>query len=238
MDGVPPADHDGDALAGPLLQLLVWMSPAFPTGAFAYSQGLEWMAERQVVTNRATLADWLLDLVRHGALRNDLILVAAAWRATVARDADAFREVAEQALALQPSAERRLETLTQGNAFAKAISDAWPTASVGWLTQAWPGDLALPVAVGASTAGHGVPLSSALSAFAVSTVTNLVSAAIRLSVVGQTDGQRVIAGLLPDVRAAAAAAATSSLDDLGAATFAADLASLHHETQYTRLFRS
>jgi len=238
VDGVPPADVDGDALAGPMLQLLVWMSPAFPTGAFAYSQGLEWMAERRVVTDRATLADWLLDLARHGALRNDLVLLAAAWRATAARDAEAFRQVAELALALQPSAERRLEAVTQGNAFAKAIADAWPTASVDWLADAWTGDLALPVAVGASTAGHGVPLASALSAFAVSTVTNLVSAAIRLSVVGQTDGQRVIAGLLSPLRDAATAAAASTLDDLGAATFAADLASIRHETQYTRLFRS
>jgi urease accessory protein len=64
------------------------------------------------------------------------------------------------------------------------------------------------------------------------------AAAIRLSVIGQTDGQRVIATLHAPVRQAAARAAVSTLADVGGATLASDLGSLLHETQYSRLFRS
>ncbi len=67
---------------------------------------------------------------------------------------------------------------------------------------------------------------------------NLVSAAVRLGIVGQTDGQRVLARLLPLCRTVAADAERASLDDLGGAVFRADLAAILHETQYTRLFRS
>jgi urease accessory protein len=96
----------------------------------------------------------------------------------------------------------------------------------------------LPVAVAVAAAGHDVDLPSVLEAYAVAFVGNLVSAAIRLSVIGQTDGQRIIADLMPALRTAATAALATTLDDVGGATFAADLAAVHHETQYTRLFRS
>ncbi|HEY5964036.1 MAG TPA: urease accessory protein UreF, partial [Xanthobacteraceae bacterium] len=55
---------------------------------------------------------------------------------------------------------------------------------------------------------------------------------------GQSDGQRVLAALEPIVEAAAQQALVTPLDRVGGAAFRADLASLLHETQYTRLFRS
>jgi urease accessory protein len=67
---------------------------------------------------------------------------------------------------------------------------------------------------------------------------NLVSASVRLGIVGQTDGQRVLAGLMPAISRAAAELVNASLDDLGACAFRSDIASLRHETQYSRLFRS
>ena len=67
-------------------RLAVWLSPAFPVGAFAYSHGLEWAAERAWVRDRATLEAWLRDLLEHGAPHNDLILLAASARAMGRRD--------------------------------------------------------------------------------------------------------------------------------------------------------
>lgn len=237
MDGSTGQALSGDAASSAAL-LQAWMSPAFPTGAFAYSHGLEWAAETRAVRDRETLQTWIADLVDHGALRNDLILLAATWRATTARDPVQMRDAAELGLALQPTAERHLEAVTQGNAFMAAIRDAWSSRGVAWAASTWAGDFTLPVAVGAATAAHGIPLDKALEAYALAFVSNLVSAAIRLSVIGQTDGQRVIAGLLPRLLIVAAEAATLALDAVGGFTPAADLASIRHETQYTRLFRS
>jgi urease accessory protein len=67
---------------------------------------------------------------------------------------------------------------------------------------------------------------------------NWISAAVRLVPLGQTDGQRVLASLEPIIHQVAARAALASLDDLGSATFRADIGSMRHESQYTRLFRS
>ena len=115
---------------------------------------------------------------------------------------------------------------------------AWPSEAVTTLRAACPDAIAYPIALGTAAAGHGIPLDAVLDAAALAIVQNLASAAIRLSVIGQTDGQRIAAALLPDITAAARFAATATLDDLGAACFSSDLASLELETLGTRLFRS
>ncbi len=220
------------------LPLLVWLSPSFPVGAFAYSHGLEWVHEAGDVIDALTLEAWLSGLLQFGAARNDAILFAEAYRAAEGGDAARLAELAELALALANSAERRLETTTQGDAFVAAAGAAWPCEALTLLKGVWMGTIAYPIAVAASAAGHRIPLPEALAAFALGFVSNLVSAAVRLGVVGQSDGQRVIAALMPAVAELAAFAEEATVDDLGGSAFRSDLAALKHETQYTRLFRS
>lgn len=222
----------------PALALLAWLSPAFPVGSFAYSHGLEWAHEAGDITDFTTGRDWISDLLTHGSGRNDAILLSASWRAVTDRNADQLREVAELALALQPSSERYLESSMQGKAFLLAARAAWPSDALDFLTATHQGDLAYPIALGAAAAGSAIPLDRVLDAFLLAFVSNLVSASVRLGVIGQTDGQRVIAALMPLVRDEARKAETATLDNLGSSVFRSDLASLQHETQYTRLFRS
>jgi urease accessory protein len=238
MDGALPPETASDPAAKRAL-LHVWLSPSFPVGAFAYSQGLEQAVERGWVRDAAMLQAWLEDLVMHGSLGNDLVLLAAAWRATAEGNAAALRAVAILSVALQPSAERHLETTQQGRSFIGAMASAWPCPATAKLEDLLrETDIGYPVAVGSATAGHGIALDDTLSAYALAFVSNAASAAIRLSVIGQTDGQRVVAALVPAIGIAVQRASRSSLDDLGSATLRADIASLAHETQYSRLFRS
>ena len=97
---------------------------------------------------------------------------------------------------------------------------------------------AVAVVLGVRFAGEGAPFSVALPAFLQSYIANLVTAGVRLIPLGQTDGQLAIAELEHVIEAASAQAAASTIDDLGSAAFMVDLASMAHETQYTRLFRS
>jgi urease accessory protein len=224
------------------LALLLWLSPAFPVGAFAYSHGLEWAVEAADVRDAASLASWLEDLCDAGAPRNDAVLFAAAHRAAAAEDWPRLSSLNELAVALGSSLERRLETTQQGNAFVTAAGAAWDSAALAALKARVAEPYAYPIAVATTAAGRGVPLTSALPAFALAIFANLVSAAVRLSAIGQTDGQKVLARLLPRVAAMAEAAAGAELAEgeaaLGGAAFRSDLAAILHETQYSRLFRS
>ncbi|WP_246088526.1 urease accessory protein UreF [Phreatobacter stygius] len=221
-----------------LYRLLAWMSPSYPVGAFSYSHGLEWAVETGDITSAATLVDWLDLVIGAGSGLADATFFVHAHRATLAGDRQALAEVAELALAFQPSRERRLETTAQGNAFMLAAEAAWPADGLALIRAAWGDAVAYPVAAGCATAAHGIDETVALHAFLHAVTANLVSAAVRLVPLGQTDGQRVLAALEPLVEATAGLAAQTALDDIGGHALRSDIASMRHETQYTRLFRS
>ncbi len=217
-----------------LLKLQSWLSPAFPVGAFSYSHGLEWAVEAGAVTNGETLLPWLEDVLCLGSGRNDAIFIAETVRAH--GDAERVANLAELALAMAPSRERYLETAQQGASFAETIRNAWPAGAV--VDQEHLAVIAYPIAFGMAVAEHQIPLADALPAYLNAFLSNLVSAAIRLSVIGQNDGQKIIMALLPRVSAIAAEAENATIDDLSSSASGVDFASLKHETQYSRLFRS
>jgi urease accessory protein len=222
-----------------LVRLMTWLSPAFPVGAFTYSHGLEWAVEEGSVTDEATLLSWLADVLRHGAGRSDAILLASAYRAATAGESSALSAVAELAYALQPSKERRLESGAQGRAFVQAIADTWGAPTLVDLAALLkPDPVAYAVALGVAAADHRLPLSATVEAYISAFAANLVSAAVRAVPLGQSAGQRVIRDLVPVTAEVAAEALGAGLDDIGGAALRADIASMAHETQYTRLFRS
>ena len=223
--------------AAALYRLMTWLSPSFPVGAFSYSSGIEWAVEAGDITDAASLRDWLAAMLGDGSGFCDAVFLAQAHRAASARDEIALREIAELAAAFVPSRERQLETSTQGRAFIEIARSAWACDGLDGMVAAC-GGMVYPVAVGIVSAAHAVPLAPAMHAFLHAVVSNWISAGARLVPLGQTDSQRILASLEADVAATARRALAASLDDLGSATFRADLASLRHETQYTRLFRS
>jgi urease accessory protein UreF len=301
--------------------LQVWLSPSFPVGAYAYSHGLEKAVEIGWLTNRETLEAWLHDVVAHGSLRNDLILLVEAHRLAARADREGLRRLADLSSALQPSAERYLEATQQGRSFLLQIDASWSMHDPAGRTPSdqEPADAVLmastsprssprrrgpkqsaaktaaidghdaqherpieivdaclgpplrgdddkaneastplvgidqpqplaalfaetqpsvPVVLGVAAEAHAIGPEDTALAYAIAFGSNLISAAVRLSVIGQTDGQRTIAALMPTLAAIATAATTCNVDELGSATFRADIASQQHETQYTRLFRS
>ena len=226
-----------------LVRLLTWASPAFPTGAFAYSHGLEWAVEVGDVTTEAAALDWISTVLTDGTGRTDAILLRAAYRdcpepppargrgtgeggatCTIA----AQDSPADLARALAPSSERQAETLQQGAAFALAAAV--------WSGPAEPAPY--PVAFGHLARAQAVSEGDAVRAMLHALASSLVSAAVRLVPLGQTAGLRILHALEPKIEAVAADTQDADLNDIGSACFRSDIASMRHETQHTRLFRS
>lgn len=219
-----------------LLRLMSWLSPAFPVGGFSYSHGIEYAVECGLLTDRFQTQSWIVHVLRHGSAWVDGGLFLAAHRA-VSGQGD-LRDVADWAAALRGTPEMALEARAQGAAFVSALKASWPDPDF----QDWMGRLDAPpsyaVAVAVAAACAEIPEDLALSAFLMAVAANLVSAAVRLVPLGQTDGQRVTAALAGQIPAIAEAARRTSFADLGTAAPMVDWTSMKHETQYTRLFRS
>jgi urease accessory protein len=230
--------HEPALSEAALYRLMIWLSPAYPVGAFSYSSGIEWAVEAGDIKSAETLRQWLEATLTAGSGLNDGIFFAQTHRAVAQGDDARLVELAELAAAFVPSRERQLETTTLGRAFMDVTQAAWPCPALAKLQQLWRGPIAYPVAVGAACAGHAIPLAPALPAFLTAVVSNWISAGVRLIPLGHTDSQRLLKALESAVAVAAQRALNATLDDLGSATFRADLAGIKHETQYTRLFRS
>jgi len=220
-----------------LYRLMAWLSPSYPVGAFSYSHGLEWLVETGDISDAKSMTAWIAQILEHGSGRNDAIFFAHAYRAVIAKDDAAFFEVVELAGASHASAERRLESTSQGRAFAETTSTAWHSPTLARLLER-DDILAYPVAVAAAAADHGIDLPSALAAYMQAFAANLVSAGVRLVPLGHTAGQIALTQLEDPVARAVAIGLETPLDDIGGAAFVMDMAAMKHETQYTRLFRS
>jgi len=224
-----------------LLPLMAWLSPAFPVGGYTYSHGLEWAVESGLVRDRTTTEDWITGVLTSGAAQCDADLLRETWQAVQSNDPARFDRAGEWAAVLRGTPELALESNQQGQSFLATIAATWPAEGLsGWhdrLAEA-KRPVAYAVAVGLVTALHGVPLALAIGAFLHAATASLVSAAVRLIPLGQTDGQRVQAALLPVLTHAVTTCLARPWEDLGTASPMVDLCSMAHETQYTRLFRS
>jgi len=236
----PIAGQDGmtESEAAALYRLMTWLSPSFPVGAFSYSGGIEWAVEAGDIGDAASLRDWLASMLADGPGFCDSVFLAHAHRAASSRDDTGLRDIAELAAAFVPSRERQLETSAQGRAFIDIARAAWNCDGLDQIISHCDGTIVYPIAVGLVSAAHAIPLAPTMHAFLHALTSNWISAGARLIPLGQTDSQHVLALLEPTVVSTAKRALTASPDDLGSATFRADLAGMRHETQYTRLFRS
>jgi urease accessory protein len=224
-----------------LLRLQSWLSPAFPTGSYSYSHGLEWAVEAGYVHDRKSLVDWLEADLCHGSGRNEAIFFSEAWRHAIGDDRTELLAIAELAAAFRGTAEFALESSQQAAACLATLRRVWPDHVLDWLSEILRErhvQPALAVVLGARLARQGIPADLALPVFLQSYISNLVIAAVRLIPLGQTDGQLAVAELEEAVLGASAQAKKATIDDLGSAAFMVELASMAHETQYTRLFRS
>jgi urease accessory protein len=191
------------------------------------------------VRDRAGLEGWVAAIVCRGAGRVDAAILCRAHRAGAAADLPALLAANREGLAYRATAETALESGAQGAAFLAACRAAWPDPLLDQFAAALGEDgVCHAAACGAATASARIPLDSALIGYLQAMAANLVSAGQRLGVVGQTDGQRILAALEPAIASAAAAAEERGEDEFGSATFAVELYSIAHETQYSRLFRS
>lgn len=206
-----------------LLTLAQWLSPAYPVGAFAWSHGVEQAIQDGRIADPAGLEAWLRTCLREGSGRSDAIWLRLAAGPGDVRDLDA------EARAFAPSAERLAETARQGAAFVRTTNAVWGLDLP---------DLVLPVAVGRAVRMMALDPDAAVLLYLQAFASNLVSAALRLMPMGQTEGQRVLAALQDDILGIAAGTRGATRDDIFSNAFLSDIASMRHETLEPRLFQS
>ncbi len=209
-----------------ILTMAQWLSPAYPVGAFAYSHGLESLVEDGNVRDANTLRAWLEDILRFGAGASDARFIAAAWHAETSDD---VAKVDAKVRAFAASKERALETVQIGAAFGLVTDKIWKQE---------PASLTYPVALGRAAKLQGLPLDLTLRMATQATLSNLISCAQRLAPIGQTEAQKILRDLTKLCCEIAQETSDGDLSVLTSSAFIGDIASMRHESQYSRIFRT
>jgi urease accessory protein len=209
-----------------ILTLTQWLSPAYPIGAFTYSHGLEAATDQGWVTDADSLEAWLEDVLEHGAGRSDALLIAAAY---LAESPTELQDIDGTARAFAASKERLFEGDQQGASFARVTNTIWGGDLTG---------LTYAVALGAASRRADLPLSLTQTLYLQAFLSNLVAAGQRLAPIGQTAGQQIIQRQSARLSAIVDATSHGDLTQLSSTAFLGDIASMKHETQYSRIFRT
>jgi urease accessory protein len=202
------------------LRLTQILSPAFPIGSFAHSQGLEWAIASGAVRDGAGMEAWVGAVIGQGSGFADAVFLSMG-RAP-GTDLDALAELYEAYL---PSVGRRLEAQEMGRGF-RAVTDSGAP------------ELPYVLALARETALLQVPEVEVLGLYLQALAMQLLSVAVRFMPMGQAEAQRILAALAPVIADAAQRAEGAGEEALFTFTPGADIAAMAQEHMETRIFRS
>lgn len=223
-----------------LLRLMQLVSPSLPVGAYSYSEGLETLVQTGTIAAATHLNDWLTQELNYGAVRIEAAMIARAHRSTLGADLDQLIAWNHWLTAARESEELRSQSLQMGRSLLKLVQDLEPEQPL-WqqFRSALPSEgCHFAIVFGMVAATWDISETAAILGYLHSWLSNLVSAGIKLIPLGQTDGQKLLLQLNPALETATQAIVELADEDLASCNWGLALASMNHETLYSRLFRS
>ncbi|MDD1414280.1 urease accessory protein UreF [Dolichospermum sp. ST_con] len=218
------------------LAILQLASPALPVGAYSYSEGLEILIENGTITNVENLKNWLKSELLYGSIRLDAAVMVRGFHAVQLGDLEALKRWNLWLSAARDTEELRAASWQMGRSLMQLLGKLEPKILPVVNAVGYPGNYAIAFAI--ACAHWHINIQAALLAYLHSWANNLITAGIKLIPLGQTAGQELLLGLQPLLTSTVGEILTMADDDLGCCNWGLSLASMQHETQYTRLFRS
>lgn len=219
-----------------LLHLLQLVSPALPVGAYSYSEGLETLVQAGTVANAIALQRWLIQELRYGAVRLEAAGMVRLYQAAQAADEAALQRWNQWLSAVREAEELREQSWQMGRSLSNLLRELQPQAQPLLAACGEPCNFAAAFAIAAQ--GWQIDRPTATLGYLHSWTTNLVNAGVRLIPLGQTAGQQSLLSLHPHLEAAAQEILSLPDEELNGCGWGLSIASMNHETLYSRLFRS
>ncbi|WP_414752831.1 urease accessory protein UreF [Anabaena sp. CCY 9910] len=229
MDTITLTDHH-------FLHILQLASSALPVGAYSYSEGLETLVESGTITSQLTLQQWLEAELSYGAIRLEAAVMVRAYQAAIIGDLETLCYWNIWLSAARETQELRNSSWQMGRSLMQLLGKIQP--EILSLANAVGNPCNYAIAFGIASAHWQINIQAALLAYLHSWATNLITAGVKLIPLGQTAGQELLLQLQPLISHATAEIMSLNDDELSCCSWGLSLASMQHETQYTRLFRS
>ena len=219
-----------------LLTILQHADSSFPSGSFAFSNGIEGLSAMNAPLDRRGLQDVVTLFLRHRWATSDRVALALTHRANEAFDKVAGIDHAVEAATLAEPL--RTGSKRNGNALLAAhVRLATPGArELRMLIEDGEAHGHMPVVQGFVWRARGLSEAAAVAVSGYSTAAGLIAAAVRLGRIGAVEAQSVLAAALATV----AELSTSIAPAAGIESFMpwVDAAASRHARAHLRLFAS
>lgn len=224
-----------------LLNLLQLASPALPVGAYSYSEGLESLIESQAIANREQLDRWIVRELQYGSIRVEAAIAVRAYRSFSEGNLAQLQYWNAWLSASRETQELRQQSWQMGRSLLQLLANLQGDGCADLSVRAFVPALSpcnYAVAFGIAAVLGNIPLETAAIAYLHSWATNLIGAGVKLIPLGQTAGQQLLASLRDRFAASSQEILGLTDESLDSCNWGLTMASMAHETQYTRLFRS
>jgi urease accessory protein len=218
-----------------LMRLLQLASSTLPVGAYSYSEGLEYLVDRGKIDSSTHLHHWLTQELSYGAIRVEAAVLVRAYEAISKQDIHALRYWNDWLSAARETEELRHQSWQMGQSLMRLLMSLQPDLDLSFADRQ---NCNFVIAFAIAAANWQIDCHSTAISYLYSWVSNLVGAGVKLIPLGQTIGQQMLGDLQRPISDTAQTVMRLEDDALEACTWGLSLASMAHETQYTRLFRS
>jgi urease accessory protein len=219
-----------------LLHLLQLASPSLPVGAYSYSEGLENLIENKIINSCDNLQNWLEAELRYGAIRLETAVMVRAYQSAQDGDLEKLCYWNRWLSAARETEELRSSSWQMGRSLIQLFVKLQPEIIPMRDVVGNPCNYAIAFAIAASH--WQIDINSVLLAYLHSWASNLIIAGVKLIPLGQTAGQQLLLDLQPLIDNTSVEVMALKDEEMNCCSWGLSLASMAHQTQYTRLFRS
>lgn len=226
-------------LTSKLLYLLQLSSSSLPVGAYSYSESLESLVDAHIISNATELQTWLKHSLSYGSIRIEVAIMQRAYQAVINDNLTGLNYWNNWSTAARETDELRRQSWQMGQTLINLFLSLNPGVEKLEKIAVICGDNCnFNVAFGVAAAYSEIDLEATTIGYLYSWISNLISAGVRLIPLGQTMGQKLLLEIHPHIITTTEEITNLADDDLSSFSWGLSLASMHHESLYTRLFRS
>ncbi|MBA9025569.1 urease accessory protein UreF [Peribacillus huizhouensis] len=211
----------------------------FPTGSFNHSYGLETYIQNYRI-NTATEVESILQTILEANIRLDAVFVKEAYEATLQDDSARLAELQQLYTAAKPAKELFEASMKTGRSLLLGVKNLQAGNETSFYENLLNNSLQYHYAIGYGVvaAKLSLPLRETVQTYLFSGMVSLVSVATRIMPLGQNESQLVLYRLGKQLENYPIIEEEFTIENVNSFFPGLEIASMEHETLYTRVCMS
>lgn len=219
-----------------LLVLLQLVSPGLPIGAYNYSEGLETLISQNILDKKQDLCSWLEAELRYGSIRVETAIIPRIYNSLNTGELAKLTYWNNWLSAARETRELRAQNWQMGQSLLKLLLNLEP--KINDISSKLKPPYNYVVIWAIAVYVWQIDPQVAVISYLHNWTANLVTTGVKLLPLGQTSGQQILFELNKIIPEIGEEILQLEDDNLSSCNWGLALASMNHETLYSRLFRS